>query len=100
MDPVPGYEIASWEQGYGDFRLEPDLETLRRIPWLEGTALVLVRRRLARRLAGRAVAAAGPEAAGRAGGRAAAHADVRLGARVLPPEGDVRGGARASTTAS
>ena len=41
MDPVPGYGIASWEQGYGDFRLAPDLETLRRIPWLEGTALVL-----------------------------------------------------------
>jgi len=41
MDPVPGYEIASWEQGYGDFALTPDLATLRRIPWLEGTALVL-----------------------------------------------------------
>jgi glutamine synthetase len=41
MDPVPGYEIASWERGYGDFRLVPDLTTLRRIPWLEGTALAL-----------------------------------------------------------
>lgn len=41
MDPVPGYELASWAQGYGDFRLEPDLATLRQIPWLEGTALVL-----------------------------------------------------------
>jgi glutamine synthetase len=41
MDPVPGYEIASWEQGYGDFAVTPDLATLRRIPWLEGTALVL-----------------------------------------------------------
>ena len=41
MDPVPGYEIASWEQGYGDFELVPDLATLRRIPWLEATALVL-----------------------------------------------------------
>ncbi len=41
MDPVPGYEIASWERGYGDFELAPDLETLRRIPWLEATALVL-----------------------------------------------------------
>ncbi len=41
MDPVPGYEIASWERGYGDFDLRPDLATLRRIPWLEGTALVL-----------------------------------------------------------
>jgi glutamine synthetase len=41
MDPVPGYALASWDQGYGDFRLAPDLATLRRIPWLEGTALVL-----------------------------------------------------------
>src|SRR5438552_6245534 len=41
MDPVPGYAIASWEQGYGDFDLVPDLATLRRIPWLEATALVL-----------------------------------------------------------
>jgi len=41
MDPIPGYEIASWEQGYGDFALRPDLDTLRRIPWLEATALVL-----------------------------------------------------------
>ncbi|HEX6701781.1 MAG TPA: glutamine synthetase family protein [Gaiellaceae bacterium] len=41
MDPVPGYAIASWEQGYGDFRLAPDLATLRRVPWLEATALVL-----------------------------------------------------------
>src|SRR3989454_12582119 len=41
MDPVPGYQMANWEQGYGDFDLVPDLATLRRIPWLEATALVL-----------------------------------------------------------
>ncbi|RDI74916.1 Glutamine synthetase [Gaiella occulta] len=41
MDPVPGYAIASWEQGYGDFDVRPDMATLRRIPWLEATALVL-----------------------------------------------------------
>jgi len=41
MDPQPGYEMASWERGYGDFHLRPDLDTLRRLPWLEGTALVL-----------------------------------------------------------
>jgi glutamine synthetase len=41
MEPVPGYRIASWERGYGDFALAPDLGTLRPIPWLEGTALVL-----------------------------------------------------------
>src|ERR1700730_3068531 len=41
MDPVPGYEIASWERGYGDFSMVPDFSTMRRVPWLEGTALVL-----------------------------------------------------------
>ena len=41
MDPQPGYAMASWERGYGDFHLLPDLGTLRRIPWLQGTALVL-----------------------------------------------------------
>jgi glutamine synthetase len=41
MDPQPGYQLASWERGYGDFGLQPDLSTLRPIPWLEATALVL-----------------------------------------------------------
>jgi glutamine synthetase len=41
MDPVPGYEMANWEKGYGDFGIAPDLGTLRRIPWLDSTALVL-----------------------------------------------------------
>ena len=38
---IPGFEAASWESGYGDFTLLPDLGTLRRIDWLPGTALVL-----------------------------------------------------------
>jgi glutamine synthetase len=41
MDPVPGYEMANWEKGYGDFAIVPDLATLRHIPWLDRTALVL-----------------------------------------------------------
>lgn len=41
MEPVPGYRSASWEKGYGDFALKPDLSTLRRIPWLPCTALVI-----------------------------------------------------------
>jgi glutamine synthetase len=40
MDPVPGYAIASWARGYGDFGLRPDLSTLRRIPWHAATAMV------------------------------------------------------------
>jgi glutamine synthetase len=41
MDTVGGYEMASWEHGYGDFVMKPDLGTLRHIPWHEGTALLL-----------------------------------------------------------
>ncbi len=41
MDPVPGYELFNWEKGYGDFGIAPDLATLRRIPWLDRTALVI-----------------------------------------------------------
>jgi glutamine synthetase len=41
MEPVPGFKAASWDKGYGDFVIRPDLATLRRVPWLPGTALVL-----------------------------------------------------------
>ncbi|WP_108659071.1 glutamine synthetase family protein [Acuticoccus kandeliae] len=41
MEPVPGYAATNWATGYGDFVLKPDLSTLRRVPWLEATALVL-----------------------------------------------------------
>ena len=41
MEPVPGYKAASWAQGYGDFTMTPVMSTLRRTPWLPGTALVL-----------------------------------------------------------
>jgi len=41
MEPVPGYKATSWEKGYGDFVLKPDMATLRHIPWLPGTALVI-----------------------------------------------------------
>jgi glutamine synthetase len=41
MEPVPGYEMANWEKGYGDFGIAPDMSTLRLIPWLDRTAMVL-----------------------------------------------------------
>jgi glutamine synthetase len=41
MNPTPGYRFASWERGYGDFHLRPDLATLRVASWIERTALVL-----------------------------------------------------------
>jgi glutamine synthetase len=40
MEPLPGFKLTSWERGYGDMKLVPDLETLRVIPWLPKTALV------------------------------------------------------------
>ncbi|WP_105424265.1 glutamine synthetase family protein [Neorhizobium tomejilense] len=41
METISGYKATSWEQGYGDYTMKPDLATLRKLPWLEGTALVL-----------------------------------------------------------
>ncbi|MDF1721595.1 MAG: glutamine synthetase family protein [Minwuia sp.] len=41
MVTVEGFAAASWANGYGDYVMKPDLTTLRRVPWLEGTALVL-----------------------------------------------------------
>ncbi|HEX5934456.1 MAG TPA: glutamine synthetase family protein [Pseudorhizobium sp.] len=41
METISGYKATSWEKGYGDYTMKPDLSTLRRVPWLEGTALVL-----------------------------------------------------------
>jgi glutamine synthetase len=41
MATVSGYELFSWERGYGDFVLRPDLDTLRPVPWQEGTAICL-----------------------------------------------------------
>jgi len=41
MQPVPGYAMSSWESGYGDMVMRPDLGTLRVLPWLPGTALVM-----------------------------------------------------------
>jgi len=41
MNTVDGYAMSSWERGYGDFVLKPDVATLRRLPWHEATALVL-----------------------------------------------------------
>ncbi|MEV1201975.1 glutamine synthetase family protein [Microbispora rosea] len=41
MNTVDGYAMSSWERGYGDFVMRPDLSTLRRVPWHEGTVLLL-----------------------------------------------------------
>ncbi|MFZ3496468.1 glutamine synthetase family protein [Streptomyces sp. 5.8] len=41
MNTVDGYEMSSWDRGYGDFAMHPDLATLRRIPWNPGSAFIL-----------------------------------------------------------
>jgi glutamine synthetase len=41
MNTVDGYKMSSWDRGYGDLLMAPDLSTLRLLPWLEGTAIVL-----------------------------------------------------------
>jgi glutamine synthetase len=41
MSTVEGFAMASWERGYGDFVMRPDLDTLRPVPWQEGTVLCL-----------------------------------------------------------
>src|SRR3954454_23431592 len=41
MNTVDGYQISSWERGYGDFVMAPDLDTLRPIPWQPGSVLLL-----------------------------------------------------------
>jgi glutamine synthetase len=41
MNTVGGYAMSSWDRGYGDFSLTPDFDTLRPIPWQDGTALLM-----------------------------------------------------------
>ena len=41
MDPLDGFNVASWEKGFGDFVFRPDMETLRVLPWQPGAAFVL-----------------------------------------------------------
>src|SRR5687768_13937595 len=41
MNTVDGYAMSSWERGYGDFVMKPDMDTLRPVPWHDGTVLVM-----------------------------------------------------------
>jgi glutamine synthetase len=41
MNTVDGYDMSSWARGYGDFVMVPDFDTLRTIPWHDGTALLM-----------------------------------------------------------
>ena len=88
---LPGYEMANWEKGYGDFGIAPDMATLRRSmarPHGAGAR----RRRRARRQPGRRLPASDPDRAIRACHRDGLHPVRRVGARVLPLQGELLGG--------
>src|SRR5436190_11895317 len=41
MDPQDGFKLANWDKGFGDFKMQPDFSTVRLLPWLPGTAMLL-----------------------------------------------------------
>lgn len=41
MDPLDGFKLASWDKGFGDFAIVPDLSTIRLVPWQAGSVIVL-----------------------------------------------------------
>src|SRR6478735_8209960 len=41
MDPLDGFQLANWDKGFGDFEWRPDFSTLRPLPWLPGSVLIL-----------------------------------------------------------
>ena len=92
MDTVSGYEMSCWARGYGDFVMKPDLDTLRPIPWHEGTVHADGRPRVGGRLRRRGVAAADPAAPARPARRARLDRGRRHGARVHPLQRHLRGG--------
>ena len=93
--PIPGFRWASYDQGYGDMRGVVDPSTIRYLPWLDRTAVVLVDLvDVDTGRAGRGVAASNPAGPGRQGGGPRLRADDRQRGRVLLVQGDVRRGQR------
>ncbi len=91
----------NWETGYGDWIAAPVWDTLRVLPWLEKTAIVLsdtFTEEEHEEIAG--LAADDPQAPGRAGRGARPDGQGRLGVRVLRPQGVVGGVGRATAGAS
>ena len=96
MTPLPGYRYANWDQGYGDFSAVPDLATLRLVPWIEKTALVLCDLVDEEGRRARSRCRPGGSCAARSSGRPRwATGQDRRRARVLPVQGDLRRGGRA-----
>ena len=84
--------MASWERGYGDFEMKPDLDTLRPVPWHEGTVLLLADLQWERRHGRRRLAAPDPAPPARPARRARADRQRRHRARVHRLQGHLRGG--------
>ncbi len=86
MNTVDGYAMSNWERGYGDFAMRPDLDTLRRVPWQPGTAMLLADLEWLDGRRGGRLAPADPAPAARPAGRARADRvrRHRAGVRPLP----------------
>ena len=91
MNTVSGYEMSSWERGYGDFVMKPDFDTLRPIPWHDGTVLADGGPRLGGRRGRGRVAPPDPAPAARPAGRARLEGDGGDGARVHRLQRQLRG---------
>ena len=90
-NPIPGFRWASYDQGYGDMRGVVDESTVRYLPWIEKTAMVIVDLvDVDTGRTGRGLAAPHAAGAGREGGRRRLRADDRLRGRVLPLQGGLR----------
>ncbi len=100
MNTVDGYAMSSWEQGYGDFVLRPDLATLRLVPWHEGTALVLCDIEWHDGSPGRRLAPPGAAPPARPPGRARPRRPRRHRARVHRVPRHLRGGVGQAATAA
>ena len=96
MNTVDGYAMSSWERGYGDFVLVPDLATLRRLPWHPATALVLADLAWLDGTPGGRLAAADPPGADRPAGRARLDRAGRHRAGVRRLQRHLRAGRRPS----
>ena len=90
MNTVPGYAISSWDTGYGDMVFDLDLDTIRLLPWLPGTALVQCDLSGMDGTPVAAVPADGAQATGRTGRRRGLLGVCGNGAGVHPLRGQLR----------
>ena len=100
METVDGYEMSSWERGYGDFEMVPDLDTLRPIPWHPATVLVMADLQWHGGERGGGQPAPDPAPPAGPAGRARLDGHGRHRAGVHAVQGHLRGGLEAPATAT